>query len=187
MMNEKIWKKVFPGDFIFSVSWPLFCTDLRVTYDFPFPTFTPFLRLVWWGSVFCALGFPAIILLRVTDEMLFSYDVSALWSALSVNLFIDYFLSAGSSVLPWLASILLIKDAVFQMENHQSLWGSHCQPVPVSFTTKAGESGSVPSARIPQIYIGSLLKLPLCSFWMRGDSLNQNLGRWMVDVSQQCM
>lgn len=179
-------KLIFPEDFIFSVSWPLFCTDLRVPYS-QFLAFTSFPRPEWWSYVFCALGFPAIILPRVTDELLFSYGVSALWSALS-----------ALSISSLITSFLQVE--VFYHDWHPSCWSrmlcfgwkttKACEdpissPVPVSFTTEVGESGSAPSTRIPQICVGSLLKLPLCNFWMRGDPLNQNLGRWTVDISQQ--
>lgn len=143
---------------------------------FPSPRFP---RSAWLGSVVCAFGFPAIIFLSVADEILFSYNAGALWSVLSVDLFIDYFPSAVKSVLPWLATILLIKDAVFRMENHWSLRAPIASLVPVSITT-VREPGSIPSARIPQTCTGIFL----WAFWKRDGSLNQKLRR-ELSVSQR--
>lgn len=65
----------------------------------------------------------------------------------------------------------------FRLENHWSQRASVASLLSISTTTKVGEAGNVPSARIPQVYTGNFLKLSLWAFQKREDSLKQKLKR----------
>ena len=147
---------------------------------FPSPHFP---ITAWLESVFYAFGFPGIVFLRVADEILFSYNAVALWSVLSVDLFIISFLQFRVFCHGWQLPCWS-RMLCFGWKTIRRLRAPIASLVPISATTNRGEPGTIPSTRIPQICTGSFLKSSSQGFWKRDDSPKQKLKR-EIGVPQQ--